>query len=137
MRLLRVGRATRSLHGRTSSANLGLLGGKRTLSVLVQGDEDKEGESPFMNKVTVGGKHVFTADEPVAMGGADLGPSPYDLLLGALGSCTSMTLSMFVICIIVFFELWLQHSLTHHEYCFSLGGQVRSTEKPATGRCGS
>ena len=42
----------------------------------------------------VAGRHRLTSDEPIPEG-ADTGPTPYDLLLAALGSCTSMTISLY------------------------------------------
>lgn len=48
----------------------------------------------FTQSITIGG-HRLRADEPVSLGGNNAGPSPYDLLLAALGACTSMTLRMY------------------------------------------
>ena len=48
----------------------------------------------FYTEITAGG-HDLVADEPSSMGGTDEGPDPYGYLLGALGSCTAMTLRMY------------------------------------------
>ena len=41
------------------------------------------------------GPHQMLADEPVAAGGEDSGPGPYDFLLAGLGACTSMTMRIY------------------------------------------
>jgi putative redox protein len=43
----------------------------------------------------VSGHHRLTADEPAARGGGDSGATPFELLLGSLGACTSITLRMY------------------------------------------
>ena len=39
--------------------------------------------------------HTFLADEPVDVGGADSAPTPVELLMGSLASCTAITLRMY------------------------------------------
>src|SRR5580693_2596419 len=50
--------------------------------------------SKFQQSVSMGPHHML-ADEPVAAGGEDSGPGPYDFLLAGLGACTSMTLRLY------------------------------------------
>ena len=57
--------------------------------VIVHGDA-----SAFAQQI-LAGSHALTADESLDAGGTDIGPTPYDLLLAALGACTSMTVGMY------------------------------------------
>jgi len=50
--------------------------------------------SKFQQTVSIG-PHRMLADEPVAAGGEDSGPGPYDFLLAGLGACTSMTMRLY------------------------------------------
>jgi putative redox protein len=52
------------------------------------------GAGSFRTEVQAAG-HLVVADEPAGSGGANDGPSPYDLLLAAIGSCTAMTVRMY------------------------------------------
>lgn len=52
------------------------------------------GEGKFAQRVYAG-RHRLRADEPVSVGGTDTGLNPYELLLAALGACTSMTIRMY------------------------------------------
>jgi len=54
----------------------------------------ESGEGKFTEHL-LDGRHRLIADEPVAAGGQDRGPGPYDLLLMALGACTTMTLRLY------------------------------------------
>jgi putative redox protein len=68
----------------TTTTNAGESG-----TVVVRG-----GAAGFAQAITVG-RHQLRCDEPTSVGGTDSGPTPYDLILAALGSCTSMTLALY------------------------------------------
>jgi putative redox protein len=57
--------------------------------VIVRGAGDG-----FAQEITAGAHHL-RSDEPASAGGTDSGPTPYDLLLASLGSCTSMAMAMY------------------------------------------
>lgn len=52
------------------------------------------GAAQYVQHVTAG-PHKLLADEPKERDGGDAGPAPFDYLLAALGSCTSITLRMY------------------------------------------
>ncbi|WP_116040567.1 bifunctional alpha/beta hydrolase/OsmC family protein [Amycolatopsis palatopharyngis] len=88
------------------------------------------GAGPFGQHITAG-SHVLVADEPEPVG-ADSGPSPYDLLLAALGACTSMTVRMYAQR-----KNWpldrvrvsLRHSRGHAEDCAECGTRTGRVDR--------
>jgi len=92
-------------------------------------DDAAEVVEGLVSLSSVGGKftqlvrstsHQWLADEPKSFGGDDLGPTPYDLLLSALGACTAMTLKMYADrkkWPLTHVEVTLEHSREHREDC--------------------
>jgi uncharacterized OsmC-like protein/alpha/beta superfamily hydrolase len=75
--------------------------------------------SKFQQTVAIGPHHML-ADEPMAAGGEDTGPGPYDYLLAGLGACTSMTMRMYADRKALPLErvtVTLKHSKIHAEDC--------------------
>ena len=75
--------------------------------------------SKFQQTVTTG-PHRMLADEPVAAGGQDSGPGPYDFVLAGLGACTSMTMRMYADRKSLALErvtVTLKHSKIHAQDC--------------------
>jgi len=52
-------------------------------------------DTAFRVTIKADAEHAWAADEPTAMGGGDTAPSPTQLLLSSLGSCTAITLQMY------------------------------------------
>jgi uncharacterized OsmC-like protein/alpha-beta hydrolase superfamily lysophospholipase len=73
----------------------------------------------FQQTVSIG-PHQMLADEPIAAGGEDTGPGPYDFVLAGLGACTSMTMRMYADRKSLPLErttVTLKHSKIHAEDC--------------------
>jgi putative redox protein len=84
--------ASRYLAAGTASSKAAAIAAPTALAgnVVVTG----AGDGLFPQLISASG-HALRADEPLAVGGSDSGPGPYDLLLSALGACTAMTLRMY------------------------------------------
>lgn len=102
------------------------------VSVVVQGS------ASGLAQEIVASAHRLRSDEPIAAGGTDTGPTPYDLLLAALGACTSMTVAMYARR-----KQWplesvtvrLQHSKIHADDCADCeteGGRIDRIEREVT-----
>jgi putative redox protein len=87
-----------------------------------------ESASPdFLENIRVG-RHSLQSDEPVSAGGQDAAPTPYDLLLAALGSCKVVTLRLYAKrknWALKGVHVTLSHAKVHAEDCANCSGETR------------
>tara|TARA_R110000782_G_scaffold245201_1_gene331898 strand:- start:1193 stop:2422 length:1230 start_codon:yes stop_codon:yes gene_type:complete len=76
--------------------------------------------------------HQLLADEPLSVGGSNLGPNPYELLLAALGACTSMTMRMYATrkdLDLKNIEVTMKHDQIHAEDCTDCDSRTGLVDK--------
>lgn len=75
--------------------------------------------------------HHIVGDEPIALGGENLGMNPYQLLLGALGACTVMTIKMYAerkSIKLSKIEVILSHEKKYYDHCQSCEEQTQKLD---------
>jgi putative redox protein len=75
--------------------------------------------------------HYWLADEPISVGGDNLGPDPYEHLLAGLGACTAMTLRMYATrkkLAVKQIKVELKHSRNYLEDCQTCEEQSQGIE---------
>jgi len=90
------------------------------------------GRGPGLAHTIRAGRHELRADEPARLGGTDTGPTPYDLLLAALGSCTAMTLRLYADARgwpLEGVRVELRHEKIHAEHCASCETQAGKLDR--------
>jgi len=76
--------------------------------------------------------HQIIADEPLSANGSNLGPNPYELLLAALGACTSMTMRMYATrkkLSLDNIEVTMKHDHIHAEDCSDCDAKTGLVDK--------
>jgi uncharacterized OsmC-like protein/pimeloyl-ACP methyl ester carboxylesterase len=90
----------------------------------------RTGKVGFQTEINANGHHLI-ADEPISVGGANTGPTPYDLLIAGLGACTGMTLRMYADRKGIPLEaitVRLKHEKIHVKDCLDCVDQVRQID---------
>lgn len=85
----------------------------------VSGEIIVQSMSTFEQRV-ITDHHQWVMDEPLKVGGDNSGPDPYEVLLGALGGCTNMTINMYAKfkgIQIDSLSTTLSHRRDHHKDC--------------------
>jgi uncharacterized OsmC-like protein/alpha/beta superfamily hydrolase len=78
--------------GDRAAGDLAAASGSRPLTA---GEVEVSGTAHSLRQEVRAGVHHLVADEPAADGGTDAGPTPYAMLLAALGACTGMTMRLY------------------------------------------
>lgn len=76
--------------------------------------------------------HAFAADEPASLGGTETGPTPYDLIAAALGTCTAITLRLYADrkgWPLDGVDVHLTHARVHAEDCLACEKQPRGMDE--------